>query len=682
LELASREQAEQTLARLQRAAHGIQRVIVISCFQLGWAVITFSFCFIAWNEARQRSCGITADDVRLQARGQLVVVPFGLTSMLLGLRPCDRNAITFCALLTGLMFGGVAILCAAKLGSEYVPNLASADDADSRRSHELNAAVTCTLMVIFAAGSLGYLHLVSRRQLATRERLLRLWAISRLFGSAGGVCFLCIFCWAAEEGSHDLAEHSYLARGGVSWLASSLICRPGVRRRIHRFLGSLVSRGEAQQAAVISSLITGGTGGAAHALRLARESFRLFPLQKLADADLAEGRERGETTSMHARSSPSQLGGGDAFLSHSWSDDAVAKTAALRRWGRRHERQTGQPPLLWIDKACLDQNDVSKNLACLPINLSGCRQLLIVAGPTYTSRLWCIMEIFVYVGMGRTLEHITVIPLLDRATRTKLAHAPAPAPAGAPAAAGSSAAAAAPTAEDELFGSEAVSGRQGLSQLRDNFDAFDVSHCECFQPEDRSNLLAVIESGFGGTEPFNHLVRGMFHSQSRLSLAVAHATDPHSQSHRSGQPWWSRLASRQHHHSSRTPRSRWRTKHYSAHTSGEHSESTDHTDRRTDEGSSVRSELPPLAAPDQHAGVRRHSGVNREEFMALSSHRDSLQLARDLSVQSSRRIGAGRRCSSGFDLPESSFINGHHEECGAVQERNSATSASEFLTGS
>ena len=44
------------------------------------------------------------------------------------------------------------------------------------------------------------------------------------------------------------------------------------------------------------------------------------------------------------------------------------------------------------DKACIDQNDIEKSLKCLPIFLSGCQTLLIVVGPTYCRRLWCVME--------------------------------------------------------------------------------------------------------------------------------------------------------------------------------------------------------------------------------------------------------------------------------------------------
>ena len=40
------------------------------------------------------------------------------------------------------------------------------------------------------------------------------------------------------------------------------------------------------------------------------------------------------------------------------------------------------------DKACIPQDDIDRSLACLPIFLAGCNGLLIMAGPTYASRLW------------------------------------------------------------------------------------------------------------------------------------------------------------------------------------------------------------------------------------------------------------------------------------------------------
>ena len=48
------------------------------------------------------------------------------------------------------------------------------------------------------------------------------------------------------------------------------------------------------------------------------------------------------------------------------------------------------------DKACIDQNNTQQSLACLPVFLAGCQTLLVVAGPTYCSRLWCVMELFTF----------------------------------------------------------------------------------------------------------------------------------------------------------------------------------------------------------------------------------------------------------------------------------------------
>ena len=62
-----------------------------------------------------------------------------------------------------------------------------------------------------------------------------------------------------------------------------------------------------------------------------------------------------------------------------------------------------------------DQDNIEQSLACLPVFLAGCQKLLIVAGPTYTSRLWCVMEIFTFLQMGGGLERIDIHPLLASA---------------------------------------------------------------------------------------------------------------------------------------------------------------------------------------------------------------------------------------------------------------------------
>ena len=59
-------------------------------------------------------------------------------------------------------------------------------------------------------------------------------------------------------------------------------------------------------------------------------------------------------------------------------------------------RLTRASPRTPQDKACIDQNNIQQSLACLPVFLAGCQTLLVVAGPTYCSRLWCVMELFTF----------------------------------------------------------------------------------------------------------------------------------------------------------------------------------------------------------------------------------------------------------------------------------------------
>ena len=135
-------------------------------------------------------------------------------------------------------------------------------------------------------------------------------------------------------------------------------------------------------------------------------------------------------------------------------DAADAKWHALNEWGR-----TQTSPMLWLDKACINQQKIDESLAALPVYLSGCQQLLIVIGPTYTRRLWCVMELFVFLQMGGALERVTALAL--------------------------------PGVQRELA-------------------TFEASKAECFKQEDRERLLSIVEAAFGDFGSFNAKVRAIF----------------------------------------------------------------------------------------------------------------------------------------------------------------------------
>ena len=124
---------------------------------------------------------------------------------------------------------------------------------------------------------------------------------------------------------------------------------------------------------------------------------------------------------------------------------------------------------MWLDKASINQDDIEASLACLPVYLAGCNTLLVLAGPTYTERLWCIVEVFTYLRMGGAPERMIVVP---------------------------------------------------LAGARLDFSSFDAEKAKCYSPEDKRKLLQAITLAFGSCEPFNLLVRSMLASRADESAIV------------------------------------------------------------------------------------------------------------------------------------------------------------------
>ena len=219
-----------------------------------------------------------------------------------------------------------------------------------------------------------------------REALARNWLSWRLFNFAA---FL-LFCWngalallapeidAATGGSGTGAEYFVTALTG---LFIALGMRPAARRRFHGLLGGLALKGEARSAAAVAALV-GGRDPAA-ALKHGADSFRGLPYASLGEADFATSGDTG----LNQKTKPVTLGSVDAFLSHSWHDSAADKWKALSSWAT--SRKDAPSTLLWLDKACINQSDIDASLAALPVYLSGCKELLVLVGPSYCSRLWC-----------------------------------------------------------------------------------------------------------------------------------------------------------------------------------------------------------------------------------------------------------------------------------------------------
>ena len=172
------------------------------------------------------------------------------------------------------------------------------------------------------------------------------------------------------------------------------------------------------------------------------------------------------------------------------------------------------------DKACIDQNNIQQSLACLPVFLAGCQTLLVVAGPTYCSRLWCVMELFTFARSERPLLIRTLLDCADATieamilrsnkdlnvlTTESLSCAPLTRGAGACVAVGGDQ----DRVEIHLIAHPDDDQTEARRLLTVQFATFDAGKAQCFLASDREHLLAVIEAGFGDFDDFNRVARSL-----------------------------------------------------------------------------------------------------------------------------------------------------------------------------
>lgn len=261
-----------------------------------------------------------------------------------------------------------------------------------------------------------------------------------------------------EEGVFP-SPHIYFAYAVMDGLVWSTFTGRKNRARFMRWLASVGDRsGSAQEkAASVTCLLSGSEGGdAASNLTKASTILRAQPLSTLSRENLVNSKP---DPALYADSVSAQFGEIHAFMSHSWSDDGNAKYDKLHEWAK--EGPEGEK-LIWLDKSCIDQKNIDESLAALPIFLAACQKLLILAGPSYPTRLWCVMEIFVFMRVNGKGDDL-VVKLLNRHTN-----------------------------------------------LVETFKSFKAEKSRTFLEEDRQRLLAIIEAAFGAFTPFDRIVRTAF----------------------------------------------------------------------------------------------------------------------------------------------------------------------------
>lgn len=245
--------------------------------------------------------------------------------------------------------------------------------------------------------------------------------------------------------------------------------RYGVKKFMHKWL----SGGDENTltAAAVAALVAGDSS--VDVLRMAKANFRYISCASLTRENFATNDSNSE---LYGLSAWSPLGFVDAFVSHSWHDDAEAKWRALQAWRQEFKAIHRREPRLWIDKFCIDQENIDVNLMCLPVYLAGCQMLVVFVGSTYFERLWCVMEVFVYLAMGRTWDSFTFRAL------------------------------------DE--------GPTALG-VHEQIESFNAVRAKCFKKSDKDRLLSIVASSFGDIKSFNNTLKSMLLRSSGVLKARA-----------------------------------------------------------------------------------------------------------------------------------------------------------------
>lgn len=222
--------------------------------------------------------------------------------------------------------------------------------------------------------------------------------------------------------------------------------------------------GEAAAAATISNLLCGRE--VPEVLSAARSTFKYVSADKVLLKDIMVNCPDPELGKLAKKGT---LGYVDAFISHSWHDDPSQKWVVLQQWREDFKAQNGREPRLWMDNYCIDQDHIENSLACLPVCLAGVSKLVILAGETYLQRLWCLMEIFVFLEMGGDPSKLEVHMFLNSAS---------------------------------------TSAYKSKQELLTAIKRFDARNAESSTAADTARLQKVIEDA--GYDKINNLVRTVF----------------------------------------------------------------------------------------------------------------------------------------------------------------------------
>lgn len=395
--------------------------------------------------------------------------------LLHGVLPFDRRPILALALAAIIFF----VFGLFMFGLDLVVEFVNFGDEDAVYS-------VCMLLrtfgvLLFLIGSSVILPYYMKTKRCDRL-LIFLWTVSRgwIFLNTSFYLLLVIVALGL-----NLPDEEILHK--LSHLIVHILCCILVLRRVRQKTREcLVGRdGAIKAAATIAGLMAGIDQKVVW--KKAKTTFRGISCDKLTREIMANQKP---DPKLYALSTPKRWGKVDAFLTHSWHDDPGEKWRCLQQWRMEFKAKHHREPVLWIDKFCIDQTDIEHSLQCLPVWLAECQQLLMIAGSTYLTRLWCIMELFTFLESSGASHQVVLCP---------------------------------------LSASDGVS----FSTLVQEFDA---SNATCFLQEDKDRLLSVVEEAFGSLDSFSERVRVLLSELNDPSSEIGCRCRTLSLPHELGQP--------------------------------------------------------------------------------------------------------------------------------------------------
>ena len=172
-------------------------------------------------------------------------------------------------------------------------------------------------------------------KLPARQALSNLWLAGRLWSGIIGIvtiAFSIISLSLRDNVSWFTYEDFYTnIINGCASIAVCMFYTPGRRRQIRALFASMSAQDQARSAAFVAALLGGRK--AVECLELAEKKFRSISFGDLQSSDFVNNKEASsEVNRLFDKTVETKIGGCDAFISHSWSDNWEKKFAALQQW--------------------------------------------------------------------------------------------------------------------------------------------------------------------------------------------------------------------------------------------------------------------------------------------------------------------------------------------------------------